>query len=78
MFDFSHASSGMTRFPPNVEQLRIERESTVVWLIARRNDVELKFPLNEEDRHHLAALILGDLVPPWEPWEPPPQKPPGP
>ena len=58
MSDFSHASSGMTRFPPNVEQLSIERESTVTWLIARRNDVELRFPLKEEDRRHFARLSM--------------------
>jgi hypothetical protein len=59
---FSHAESGMTRFPPNVEQLSVNRESTVTWLVARRNDVELRFPLNEEDRRHLARLLLGDLL----------------
>jgi hypothetical protein len=61
MSDFSHAESGMTRFPPNVEQLRVERDSATTWLVARRNDVELRFPLKEEDRRHLARLILGDL-----------------
>ncbi len=59
---FSHADGGMTRFPPNVEQLSIIRESTITWLVARRNDIELKFPLDEEDRRHLAALLLGDLL----------------
>jgi hypothetical protein len=59
--EFSHAKSGMTRFPPNIEQLRIERDATVTWLIARRNDVELRFPLHEDDRRHLARLLLGDL-----------------
>ena len=49
----------MTRFPPNIEQLSVKRESTVVWLIARRNDIELRFPLKEEDCAHLAALLLG-------------------
>jgi hypothetical protein len=51
----------MTRFPPNIEQLRIERGSTVMWLIARGNDIELRFPLKEEDRRYLARLLLGDL-----------------
>jgi len=59
---FSHADGGMTRFPPNVEQLSVVRESTVTWLVARRNNTELKFPLHEEDRRHLAALLLGDLL----------------
>lgn len=62
MTDFSHAPGGITRFPPNVEQLRVERESTVTWLIARRNEVEMRFPLKEEDRRHLAKLLLGDLL----------------
>jgi hypothetical protein len=67
MPDFSHASSGMTRFPPNVEQLTVKRDSAVTWLIARRNDTELRFPLNEDDRRHLARLLLGDLqLPPPE------------
>ena len=64
MTDFSHAENGMTRFPPNVEQLRIERESAVTWLVARRNDIELRFPLNEADRRHLARLLLGNLMAP--------------
>lgn len=55
---FSHAEIGLTRFPPNVEQIRVERDSLRVWLIARRNDVELRFPLNESDCRHLAALLL--------------------
>jgi hypothetical protein len=52
----------MTRFPPNVEQLSVKRDSTVTWLVARRNDVELRFPLNEDDRRYLARLLLGDLL----------------
>lgn len=59
--EFSHAESGMTRFPPNVEAITIERGPTRWWLIARRNDVVLRFPLNEDDRRFLARLILGDL-----------------
>jgi hypothetical protein len=64
MASFSYADSGMTRFPPNIEQLTIQRDSAVTWLIARRNDTELRFPLNEDDRRHLARLLLGDLMPP--------------
>jgi hypothetical protein len=60
--DFSHAETGMTRFPPNIEQLSVKRESTVMWLVARRNDIELRFPLKENDRRHLAQLLLGDLL----------------
>jgi hypothetical protein len=59
MIDFSHAESGMTRFPPNVEQLTVRHELGATWLLARRNDVELKFPLNISDCKHLAALLLG-------------------
>lgn len=66
MVDFFHAESGMTRFPPNVEKLTVQRDPTVTWLVARRNDIELKFPLNEDDRRHLAKLILGDLLLPPE------------
>jgi hypothetical protein len=56
-FDFSHVEKGLTRFPPNVEQIRIERESTCTWLIARRNEVELRFPLGPGDCEHLAELL---------------------
>jgi hypothetical protein len=62
MTEFSHNDGGMTRFPPNVEQIRIEHASTTTWLVARRNDTELKFPLSEPDRRHLARLLLGDLA----------------
>ena len=59
MVRFSHAEDGLTRFPPNVEQIRIEHApGSISWLIARRNDVELWFPLYEEDLHHLAKLLL--------------------
>ena len=58
---FSHADTGLTRFPPNVEQVTVERGPTVTWLVARRNDEVLRFPLTEDDRRHLAALLLGDL-----------------
>lgn len=61
--EFSHTDRGMTRFPPNVEQISVERSPSRYWLVARRNDTELRFPLNEDDRRHLAALLLGDLLP---------------
>jgi hypothetical protein len=51
----------MTRFPPNVEQITIERKSTCTWLIVRRNDVELRFPLTDADCSHLAKLLSGHL-----------------
>jgi hypothetical protein len=61
--DFSHTENRITRFPPNIEQLRIERDLTVTWLIAWRNEIELRFPLQEDDRRYLARLLLGDLQP---------------
>lgn len=57
MVEFTHAEQGLTRFPPNVEQIAIRRESAVTWLVARRNDVELRFPLKHEDCKHLADLL---------------------
>jgi hypothetical protein len=56
-FDFSHAEKGMTRFPPNVEQIMVEHETTRTWLITRRNDVVLRFPLTEADCEYLARLL---------------------
>lgn len=47
----------MTRFPPNVEQITVERDPSVTWLVTRRNDVVLRFPLTDEDCCHLAALL---------------------
>jgi len=49
----------MTRFPPNVEQLSVEAQGATVWLKARRNDVELRFPLTRDDAMHLAKLLAG-------------------
>ena len=59
-FRFSQSEKGITRWPPNIEQIRIERDSLRVWLIARRNDVELRFPLEQNDCEHLAALLLAE------------------
>jgi hypothetical protein len=59
-FDFSHAEKGLTRFPPNVEQISVEHESMRTWLVMRRNDVMLRFPLTEEDCRHLAVLLTQD------------------
>ena len=57
-FVFSHADEGMTRFPPNVEQISVEHEHLRTWLTVRRNDVKLRFPLCEADCRHLAALLM--------------------
>lgn len=54
---FSHGEKGITRFPPNVEQITVERESVFTWLVARRNDVTLRFPLTDDDCRHLASLL---------------------
>jgi hypothetical protein len=58
MESFSHADSGITRFPPNVEQITVRREGGVAWLSARRNDNRLEFPLQGADCEHLAGLLL--------------------
>lgn len=62
--EFRHAEVGMTRFPPNVEQITVEHEATRTWLVTRRNDVTLRFPLREVDCQHLAALLLYQGSPP--------------
>jgi hypothetical protein len=56
-FEFSLGEKSLTRFPPNVEQITVERESLRTWLITRRNDVILRFPLTDDDCQHLAALL---------------------
>jgi hypothetical protein len=58
--EFSHAELGLTRFPPNIEQITIEREACRTWLIMRRNDLELRFPLTDENCRHLASLLSGE------------------
>ena len=54
---FHHAEVGMTRFPPNVEQINVRQEGGMIWLTARRNDTELRFPLSRDDALHLAGLL---------------------
>lgn len=56
---FTYAEAGMTRFPPNVEQVSVEKSGTTTWLEVRRNEVRLRFPLKETDCRHLASLLLG-------------------
>ena len=58
----------MTRFPPNVEQITIEHESVVTWLVTRRNDVTLRFPLTNDDCSYLAALLTGRSMPGSSSW----------
>src|ERR1700730_9249085 len=61
MSEFSHSECGMTRFPPNVEQIHVEHASTTTWLVVRRNDAEFRFPLSEGDRRSLYHQLLGGL-----------------
>ena len=61
-FAFRHADKGISRFPPNVEQIKIERESLVTWLIIRRHETTLKFPLSDVDCEHLATLLRPCVV----------------
>jgi hypothetical protein len=56
-WDFSHAPMGLSRFPPNIEQISVEHAATCSWLVTRRNDIELRFPLTDEDCEHLARLL---------------------
>jgi hypothetical protein len=53
----------LTRFPPNVEQISVDRQNLRTWLVVRRNDVELRFPLTGRDCRHLAALLMGENPP---------------
>lgn len=57
---FTHSELGLARFPPNVEQITVERENLRTWLIVRRNETILRFPLREEDRRHLVKLLSGE------------------
>jgi hypothetical protein len=59
---FSHADFGMTRFPPNVEQITVRREGGVAVLGARRNELKLEFPLQRSDCEHLAQLLLKEAT----------------
>jgi hypothetical protein len=56
--EFRHAERGLARNPPNIETITVEYGALHTWLVARRNDVELRFPLREADCRHLAALLL--------------------
>jgi hypothetical protein len=54
---FVHAELGMTRFPPNVEQVTVEAGPVCVWLHIRRNDITISLPMGEGDTNHLIALL---------------------
>jgi len=55
---FSHAKTGLNRFPPNIEQISVSREGPRTWLEVRRNEVRLRFPLTEADCQYLADLLI--------------------
>jgi hypothetical protein len=40
-FAFERAASGLSRFPPNIELISVEREESATWLVVRRNEVVL-------------------------------------
>ncbi len=54
---FQHAESGMSRFPPNVEQITVERDALRVWINVRRNETIIRLPLDSEDVAHLVRLL---------------------
>ena len=58
--DFALADNGLTRFPPNVEQISVEHEEFCSWVIARRNGTVLKFPLSRTACSHLAQLLTSN------------------
>lgn len=54
---FQHGTTGMTRFPPNIEQLTVGGSGKWIWLTARRNETELRFLLTPDDVRHLCDLL---------------------
>jgi len=60
LFEFNHGKASMTRFPPNVERIAVERGASGVTLVTSRNDTELRFPLSRSDAAHLATLLNGE------------------
>jgi RNase P/RNase MRP subunit p29 len=55
---FENCENGLVREPVNVEQVTVKTESTRVWLCIRKNDLELKFDLKEDQARHLAGLLI--------------------
>jgi len=35
----------------------VKHEAALTWLVVRRNDLELKFPLNDSDCQHFVRLL---------------------
>lgn len=54
---YTHAECGMTRNPPNVEQISVRVEGETAYLRLRRNDVEMSLPLKGADCRHLCGLL---------------------
>ncbi|MBO6550736.1 MAG: hypothetical protein JJ964_14090 [Rhizobiales bacterium] len=54
---FENCKNGLVREPVNVEQITVKTESTRVWLCIRKNDLELKFDLKEDQARHLSELL---------------------
>jgi hypothetical protein len=63
-FAFAHATHGLSRFSSNVELISIERKTLITWLVVRRNNVVLRFPLQDEDCRHLAGCLRGPAATP--------------
>jgi hypothetical protein len=60
--DFVLASEGLTRFPPNIEQISVEHEKIRSRLIVRRNEITMRFPLSESACQHLASLLTKKTI----------------
>ncbi len=54
---FRHGETNLTRFPPNVEVIKVEVSGPTAWLVTRRNDTELRFPLAGQDCRFLAEKL---------------------
>jgi hypothetical protein len=62
-----HLEDGIVKFPVNVHSLRIERSAVdggYVQLIAKQNDICLRFVLDEEDCRYLATLLASPSTTP--------------
>jgi len=53
-----HIEDGIVKFPVNVHAIHILRDGgRYITLVAKQNDVCLRFVLNEDDCRHLASLL---------------------